>query len=273
MVYPNLLYGRNYEENNGYLFNEGLWNERFYDFRYKIRSGAAAGPTDIAFPSMFPATHLTTAPSVIPRWHGDYHRPSVAVSSGSYFNLGTNFADSVSSVLVFGRVRVESGQVADVFNRGRDGSGAGWSMFFQVSNTNVSFWVVTTSSGAAGFGADTAHGCGIGEWITVAALYYASNYLRVWVNGAQVSNTNITTNTLRSSTVGIKINSAHSLTATSNFDIRFFGLATGVIPTDFEMMMLHQEILQLEKMPMYEGVHLLHMDETATNHRRQLIWV
>lgn len=277
MIYPNLIYGRNYEERNGYILNNypahgGPWNVHFHDFRYKGNSGLASGPTGIRFPDMWPDTNIGTT-SVIPKWESDYLRLSAAVSSGSFLNLGSNFADSVSSFLVFARVRINSGQVADVFNRGRDGSGAGWSVFFQFDNTNIQFAVVTTSGGAAAFNATVAHGTGIGEWVTVAALYNSANYLRVWVNGSQVANTNITTTTLRNSSVGIKINSAHSTSATGDFDLRLFGLATGYIPTDFEMMMMHLELMELEKNPMYEGVHLLHMDETVANyHRRQLIW-
>lgn len=179
-------------------------------------------------------------------WYGDSTGMFATLNSGARFLLTTNVADAVSEVFCIARVKFRHNGTAHVLCRGRDGSGAGWSLQGFHGTGGGQMNAVTTSGGDAlrqaldtrSFPADT--------WITLHYAYKSGAYVRIGDNGVWRTETTFTATGLRASTVGMGINKANNFNATGDFFARFVGVGTA-IPNDAALMDIHQEILSNEQ--------------------------
>jgi hypothetical protein len=85
--------------------------------------------------------------------------------------------------------------------RGTDGLGSGWSLLAGIENNKCRVGVVTTSTGAVGYTVSSVLNANTNEWVNITGVWNAAVSLSLYVNGSFISSTNITTNTLRTSSV------------------------------------------------------------------------
>ena len=130
--------------------------------------------------------------------------------------LDGNSASGICIEAVVGRPPAITDGV--IFNRGRDGRGQGWSVFFKAQSDGVlSCGAVTMSAGPAGYTAESA----AGVVPVTGAAHAVMNFipgagLRLYANGALVASTNFTATSLRTSTFACAVGGKNT-TSTPDF--------------------------------------------------------
>jgi hypothetical protein len=85
--------------------------------------------------------------------------------------------------------------------RGTDGLGSGWSLLAGIESNKCRVGVVTTSTGPVGYTVSSTLDAIVNQWVNVTGVWNAAVSLSLYVNGTFISSQNITTNTLRTSSV------------------------------------------------------------------------
>lgn len=173
---------------------------------------------------------------------------SAVQSTGCYYTIPVDIANSEAEFFYMCRARaIPDGSVHPI-GRGRDGSGAGWSIASYGSGSGGEMAVVTTAGTSPGLKTATLSDFGgiPGVWYTYHGAYKSGSYVKFGINGIWGATTAHASTTLRASSQGLSINRFNSANATGEYDLRFLGLATAV-PTDAELLALHYDILELER--------------------------
>lgn len=220
-------------------------NHGLYDMRAHLQS-------TLQLPLGAPANALTF--SGTPVWDGNHY--NIASAASAYMTAANNIIDAQSEFFVVARVRFEGSNAAHPLERGRDGSGSGWSVQTIMDSGSARFYVVTTSGGAAARTADYSETYVPGQWYTYMGAYKSGSYVKVGVDGIWLDTETFTATGLRSSGQGLSVNRLNSASATGSFDMKLLGMGTA-IPTDQDLLNIHQEILALERQPSIEGGVLL----------------
>lgn len=220
----------------------------FTDFRYPVSSGSAASNTKIEMPYGQGYQLPDSSTGFIPHWQGDCTRLSAAQNSGSYYTIPVDINNSESEFFWICRARTIPGGSIHPISRGRDGAGSGWSILSYGSGDGGEMAVITTTGSGAGFYAATATGMGSMQnvWHTYMGAYKSGSYVKFGVDGIWRATTSFVSTGLRSSSQGLSIGRFNNANATAECDIRFVGLGLAV-PTDSELMAIHNDILELER--------------------------
>jgi len=103
--------------------------------------------------------------------------------------------------------------------RGRDGSGAGWSIAIGLNTSGTSLSaIVTTSGGTTQFTATSTSILALNTWYYLTGVWTAGVSIRHYVNGVLEATTNTSSTNLRTSTDGWGIGSLSTTSFTSGYN-------------------------------------------------------
>lgn len=216
-----------------------------YDFR-RSHHRDTGGSDTTCFLSGGPKNGAAWGDGSSNNFYGDSLGAFAAVSSAHRLNIVNNILDAQSEVFCIARIKIQVGGWANVCCRGRDGSGAGWSIDGSHDVAGGHMNVVTTSGGDALRSAPYSKVFEHNSWHTVHYAYKSGAYVRSGDSGIWRAETTFAATGLRGSTVGLGINRVNSFNATSNFFLRFWGMGTSV-PNDSALESMHLELLASER--------------------------